>query len=746
MALEAENIAVEGIHRGLLAWYNFKPNASILYIGDENNLVLKGLCTEGRHISCLPFVPFGGEAPSVLSQEQFDYIISIADLERQAEPEKVLRQWRTLMAPDGVLLLGMNNRLGIRYFCGDKDPYTDAVFDGVENYRRVYGDGKTVFRGRAYSHIEIRQMLRNAGWLSARFFSVFPDLDTPYLFLAEDYRCKEDLEGRVVPMYNCPDTVFLEEETMYWSLMENDMFHEMANAYLIECTMSGTLSEAQQVTVSGDRKREDAFLTIIHGNDTVEKRAIYPEGVDRLQQIALANEDLARHGLEVVPGKLEGNKYIMPYIAAETGQAYLKRLFRENRTAFFQALDQFKDCVLHSSEWIVPDQGDGNGVTLRKGYVDLIPLNSFYVDGEFVFFDQEFCEENYPANAILIRVVHSFYSLHPELYTSFPLEQMVSYLGLDRYREKWDQYNREFIEKLLQKDELAAYYRKHRRNVATVKMNRDRMNLSEEMRRSLFDDLFYHAASRKLVLFGAGKYAQQFLETYGRQYPPFAIVDNNPSKWGTMLGEYRIESPELLQRLLAGEYKVIICVKEFLPIVEQLEKIGVKERGVYDPQRVYPVERQPIVSTTEQSNERKKFHVGYVAGVFDLFHIGHLNILRRAKEQCDYLIVGVVTDYGVRTGKKVEPFIPFEERIEIVRSCQYVDEAVEIPKDRPDTEDAWKMYHFDVQFSGSDYEHDARWLEKKAFLEAHGATMVFFPYTESTSSTRLKKLITQKLI
>ncbi|MBQ8698328.1 MAG: hypothetical protein IJ521_04960, partial [Schwartzia sp.] len=111
-----------------------------------------------------------------------------------------------------------------------------------------------------------------------------------------------------------------------------------------------------------------------------------------------------------------------------------------------------------------------------------------------------------------------------------------------------------------------------------------------------------------------------------------------------------------------------------------------------------------------------------------------------------YLIVGVVTDYGVRTGKKVEPFIPFEERIEIVRSCQYVDKAVEIPKDRPDTEDAWRMYHFDVQFSGSDYEHDARWLEKKAFLEAHGATMVFFPYTESTSSTKLKKLIEKKLL
>ena len=82
----------------------------------------------------------------------------------------------------------------------------------------------------------------------------------------------------------------------------------------------------------------------------------------------------------------------------------------------------------------------------------------------------------------------------------------------------------------------------------------------------------------------------------------------------------------------------------------------------------------------------------------------------------------------------------------MVRACRYVDEVVEIPFIHCDTEDAWRMYHFNVQFSGSDYEHDARWPEKKSFLEEHGATMVFFPYTESTSSTKLKKLIEKKLL
>ena len=82
----------------------------------------------------------------------------------------------------------------------------------------------------------------------------------------------------------------------------------------------------------------------------------------------------------------------------------------------------------------------------------------------------------------------------------------------------------------------------------------------------------------------------------------------------------------------------------------------------------------------------------------------------------------------------------------MIRSCRYVDEAHEIPFEHPDTDMAWKLYHFDVQFSGSDYEHDPVWLKKKEWLEERGSTMVFFPYTQSTSSTRLKKLIEERLI
>ena len=228
-----------------------------------------------------------------------------------------------------------------------------------------------------------------------------------------------------------------------------------------------------------------------------------------------------------------------------------------------------------------------------------------------------------------------------------------------------------------------------------------------------------------------------------------AIIDNNKEQWGKEISGIKIESPDILKNFQSGEYKVIICIKKYTSVIRQLETMNVSEYSIYDPSNNYPRKRKPIDSDNvndDKNNVKKKYHVGYIAGVFDLFHVGHLNMFKRAKEQCDYLIVGVVTDESVRKNKKVEPFVPFEERVEMIKSCRYVDEVVAIPQNYGDTIDAWKLHHFDVQFSGSDYIDDEKWLAKKEFLEKHGAELVFFSYTQSTSSTKLKNLIDKKLI
>jgi glycerol-3-phosphate cytidylyltransferase len=133
--------------------------------------------------------------------------------------------------------------------------------------------------------------------------------------------------------------------------------------------------------------------------------------------------------------------------------------------------------------------------------------------------------------------------------------------------------------------------------------------------------------------------------------------------------------------------------------------------------------------------QKKKYKVGYTTGVFDMFHIGHLNIIRRAKEQCEYLIVGVSTDELVQTYKHKTPIIPLEERIEIVRAIRFVDEVV--VQTSMDKLAAWEKLHFDVLFHGDDWKGSSMYNEVEQRLTEHDVHMVFLPHTKGTSSTLL---------
>lgn len=141
----------------------------------------------------------------------------------------------------------------------------------------------------------------------------------------------------------------------------------------------------------------------------------------------------------------------------------------------------------------------------------------------------------------------------------------------------------------------------------------------------------------------------------------------------------------------------------------------------------------------------KRYKTGYMAGVYDLFHVGHLNLMMRAKEQCEYLIVGVLTDEEVMRWKPNKPFIPFEERFRIVQAIRYVDEVVKVTAENITRMDAWNRYHFDCQFSGDDYKEDEGWLYDQQQLRKVGSDIVFLPYTKTTSSTQIKALISKAL-
>lgn len=775
--------------RGALVWYRFKKDCRILYIYSkskdeaiESYLMSKGCVTACSSKSVVE-AHFGSE-----KDIRYDYIVGMDVIEECQLPKKLLTSCRLLLKPDGKMLLGVENRYAIKYFCGDRDPYTNHSFDGIENYRRVTSADYKDIDGRCYSKAEIKDMLMEAGFESDKFYSVMPSLEETQLVYSEDYLPVEDLAIRYFPLYNYPDSVFLEEQFLYSDLIKNDMFHAMANAYIVECSLDGTFDNTIHATISMDRGLENALVTSIcehDGERTVCKMAVYPEGIGKLKIIQGNHDDLRSRGINVVDSRFCDGLFVMPYVHAPIAMNKLREIAKRDKDEFLHAMDTFYELILESSEYTdvisekdkISANGRDLGIILKIGYIDMVLLNCFYDDAikdskaRFIFYDQEFYIENCPAKAILYRSISMIYDgADKEFEELIPQNELMQRYELVECSDIWQRMSDRFTSQLRNQKELAEYYYDKRCDGRILYTNREKINYNSADYKRIFIDIFQgideaqqKGQNVKIVLFGSGIFTHKFLAQFSGEYEIYSIIDNNSQKWGTTIEGIPVNSPDILKDINQEELHLIICIKRYSGVVRQLQDMGITDYHIYDPGNDYPSRRrQRILSKTGATDcctdriscdldscnnlqDKKPYNVGYIAGVFDLFHIGHLNMFKRAKEMCNYLIVGVVSDEGVRLDKQAEPFVPFEERIEMVRSCRYVDEAVKLPVGFAGTRDMFRVYHFDVQFSGSDYENDPVWLSEKEFLEKNGSTMVFFPYTQSTSSTKLKKAINSKI-
>ena len=171
----------------------------------------------------------------------------------------------------------------------------------------------------------------------------------------------------------------------------------------------------------------------------------------------------------------------------------------------------------------------------------------------------------------------------------------------------------------------------------------------------------------------------------------------------------------------------------FIPQYDEVFK-DVLERYHDDPHE-YGIYSYEYKKKSGRLDNHARVVIGYLSGTFDLFHVGHLNLLRRAKEQCDYLIVGVHVS-GAWKGK--ETFIPYEERKQIVAACRYVDKVVESCRE---DSDAWNLWHFSKLFVGSDYKGTERFQRYEEYFKDKNVEIVYFPYTQETSSTQIRNVI-----
>ena len=195
-----------------------------------------------------------------------------------------------------------------------------------------------------------------------------------------------------------------------------------------------------------------------------------------------------------------------------------------------------------------------------------------------------------------------------------------------------------------------------------------------------------------------------------------------------------------LMNPLANDIIVHIFSRNTLFIPEYTEKYKTIINRYQENPHDYGLYSWTYKKESGRLDNSRKVIIGYLSGTFDLFHIGHLNLLRRAKQQCDYLIVGV-HDSGAWKGK--ETFIPLEERKAIVAACKYVNKVVDSCRE---DSDAWELWKYDKLFVGSDYKGTDRFMRYEKILKDKGVEIVYLSYTQSTSSTMIRNSIKSKMI
>jgi cytidyltransferase-like protein len=755
---------------GILSWYPFHNHSSLLQIGGGFGVHSGILCDRCGSVTVLEADAYraesirtrwieksnlkvlNGDISMLPSGSVFDYIVIIVGPDFQ-EPVlsgqgyiSLLRQVRSLLTDDGKLLFSVFNRLGVQYLCGAPDPSTGIPFDGLNNY-------PTGAAMPSLSKPELMDILRQVGLKNVKLYYPFPDHLLPQMVYTDQYPPGEELNERLRPYQVKQDSLVINPSNLYGPLAENGLIPFFANSFLAECS-NAEMSSVLYASISAERSREESFSTSIHNNGLVEKCPIYKEGLSGLDRLCKNLTDLQSRDIPVISFRLENDRLIMPRIQAPTLSVYLRKLITYDAAGFIRYMDELYKYVLNSSEHTSSDENalaflDPNidwGPILSKAYLEMIPVNCFFDNGQFLFFDQEFVKENYPAKYVMFRAINDIYWFAPHTEQYVSRHEMKERYGLTELWPFFLKEERRFQDQLRQREMYKQFYKwasidlnNIMRNGRLLLMEKSQQIHANIPKRERIFAAVDGVEGKLIVLFGAGRMMEHYLKKYGSNYPPSYIIDNDKTKWNTEKHGFLIQSPQLLKELIPGQYRVIICNAAYDEIARQLQGMGIKEY------RIYQRELDEIQANVEiVPHSSGKYNIGYVTGVFDLFHIGHLNILRRSKERCEYLIAGVLTDELAERDKKKKPFISFEERLAIVQQIKYVDRVIAVDFNNTNKIEAWKQLRYDCHFSGNDHEEEWYWLQKQ--LQTLGSNMEFIPYTESTSSTKLQQMINMTLI
>lgn len=454
------NNTFSSVRQNILNWYPFKKDADILEVGAGMGSITGMLCDRAKNVTAIEMSEARADVIharypernnlEIISEDitiwetdkKFDYIVFIGVLEYAAvfspkkHPfERFLQGAKNLLKDDGIILFAIENRFGLKYWLGGSEDHLQQPFVGIEGYKKPRTP-------KTFSKSELEKLLDDVGLNKHRFYSVYPDYKFPELICTQDFKPSYMNLQKVSFTYSKNSVLTANEKELYKDIIDNNVWEFFANSYLVEAAVN-TISEPHVIHVSarGECKKQYRTNTIIYSDKRVVKKAMHPKAQAHIDAIWNNNQNLKKHGVDVLELQLENGDLVSRFSEYQSAQDYfVKQLSLNNRKEVFRVIELLKEEILKSSEVekrenILTDL-DGYdsevdyGIVLKNGYIDMTLYNAFYHDDKLVFYDQEWCFSNVPLNFILYYGIKSSY-YRSEVETEISFDEIVRYAGID---------------------------------------------------------------------------------------------------------------------------------------------------------------------------------------------------------------------------------------------------------------------------------------------------------------------------
>lgn len=479
------------VRESLYNWYPFKKDSSILLVSDGYGALAGILAADSKELTVLEGEQNRGESirhrylgmenisvliggvEQLTEYQYYDYIVIEKAAALREELRSLLADFCPFLKEQGRMLIPCENRLGMKYLCGVPDSVSQTPFGGLNH---MPGEERLVKSSILQELDDCRQIKGYCLYYPA------PDHNLPQAVYSDAYLPKKSIRDRVIPYYTEKEQgglVYLENQISD-DLIANGLFQALSNSILVECGKECFEQEVLFAALSTDRGQEHGFATIITGRQTVRKKILHPAGKDGLKLIYRNQQELSERGVPCVEAQLCQDFIEMPFIQGVNCMEYLRQLFDEKKREEIEDLfDRLYQMILQSSPQIPFEEcrlkdgeltAENAGPVLAKAYIDMIPYNCFYLNEErqlrkkfhrkkFLFYDQEFVKEGYPAKYVLFRALRYSYIYASLAEDVIPLQYFKNKYGLDRIWAVFEREEAGFVEDNRNYDLLRSFYK-----------------------------------------------------------------------------------------------------------------------------------------------------------------------------------------------------------------------------------------------------------------------------------------------